>query len=309
MSTVFLTVPAAKGARKAGGTAFFVSVDTTVLRHRYLVTAKHNVEGRDDIAVRLGQGETVDVPIRQEAWVHHATADVSVTPLGHPAALLFHASIPIKNAVPEPENEHLMIGSDVFFLGLLRNLPQLADANVPIVRSGTLGLFNQSGIKLKDERTQITSQLPSAHLIDCRAYKGMSGAPCFAQHPDVRVGDGDTAIRLITKTYLLGLISAHFDERIQVDDDDVGGAYPIHTGVAVVTPVRFIRELLMDDNELKEARDKADEAQQRQEDAESELVATGDSAMEGVDATSDLLGHLFQVPKDEADEVHRGHQS
>ncbi len=320
MSVVFLTAPG-DGRRLAAGTAFFVHVDT-VQRHRYLVTAKHNIEGRSGIAVRVGrpEGGVIDLPeIAQEAWSHHRTADVSATLIDHPAAAIFHASIPIKNFVPLPEEEHLMLGTEVFFIGLLRRLPRMEEENLPMLRNGALGSLNLQGVNIMDDQSKIVTPLPYAHLIDCRAYQGMSGAPCFAQRLEVRSRPGqDPPVDLVTMTYLLGLISGHFDEKAQVSDEDwTGGSYPIHTGVAVATPARFIYELLMEDKDLKNARDKADEAVRlRQED---ELVATADSAgpsdsapdsASSIAATEDLLRKLVNpAVRDEADEIHRGHQS
>jgi hypothetical protein len=319
MSAVFLTSPNADGDLVAGGTAFLVTLKT-IQKHHYLVTAKHNVEHRDDISVRLGRqgavtlvnqgqyGFTQDVPLDEEGWTHHPNADVSLRPFEHFLAGLSHAFIPIENAVPEPEDHHVMLGQDIFFIGLVPKIPAMSENNIPMVRSGTIGLMNQRGIEIEDERTKIRSKIPSAHLIDCRAYKGMSGAPCFAQYFDVRIpADEAEPPHLVTRTYLFGLISGHFD--VVEKDKGTGSAYPIHTGIGVVTPVRSIRELLMEDETLKKDRDEKDR-KKREEDSE-ELVATADSAMEpeGLDETGKLLGDLFQVPKSEADEVHRGHQS
>lgn len=41
---------------------------------------------------------------------------------------------------------------------------------------------------------------------------------------------------------------------------------------------------------------------------ETSTEATADSDSGSLGATADLMGKLLQVPKDEADEVHRGHQ-
>jgi hypothetical protein len=309
MSTLFLTAPGSGGSFRAGGTAFFVHVPT-IQRHWYLVTAKHNVEGRDDICVRLGQGaETSDFPVPQEAWVHHTKTDVSVAPLTalsvpiQMSARMYHAAIPIGNVLAEPAELNLLMGSDVFFLGLLRNLPQMEGANIPIVRSGTVALLNQSNVKVKDHRTQIVSVLPSAHLIDCRAYNGMSGAPCVSQRLDIRVSDGKTD--LITVTHLFGVICSHFDETAQ--GTSVGHAYPIHTGVGVVTPIRYVKELLMENDDLKDAREASDKELQQGDDPE-EGIATADSGFDEASPTADFLGKLMEVPKSEADEVHRNHE-
>jgi hypothetical protein len=152
----------------------------------------------------------------------------------------------------------------------------MGDAGVPMVRSGTFGRLWQEDIRatLGDIETELTG-----HLIDCRAYQGMSGSPCFLQHSyPVLVpvpNSADEGARTWTMqhvTSFFGMIAAHFD-----DSEEAGPAsgdpassvpvrYKVHTGVGVVTPARFIRETL-DDEDLVKLRREADrrEAARRRE--------------------------------------------
>ena len=72
------------------------------------------------------------------------------------------------------------LGDTVFFIGLLRNLAPMAEAGVPMVRSGTVGRMWQQRIPA---RTGLTHAELTGHLIDCRAYQGMSGASVLRSTP------------------------------------------------------------------------------------------------------------------------------
>jgi hypothetical protein len=259
--SVVLVTALREGVRKPIGTAFIVAVATDVQTHRYFVTARHVVRDTDDVSVRIGRPDNGvrDLAVAKEEWKHHLSADVSVALCRDFMVQFIHPEISINNVIPEPENKTVMLGGDVYFIGLLRNVPMMAEQNVPMVRSGTIGRLNQHEIRMRHQGTIYTV---TGHLIDCRAYQGMSGAPCFYQSLLVRAADNvqtGEPITLRTETYLLGLISAHFDDRLQ---DRASGADAVlsHTGVGVVTPARFIRELLLDDPELVADRTSRDEA-------------------------------------------------
>ena len=76
----------------------------------------------------------------------------------------------------------------------------------------------------------------------------------------------------------------------------------VNMGIAVITPAQRVRELI-ELPELEEMRmngDKKDLA---------EAVPTMDFAVDStIESTANLMGKLLQVPKDEADEIHRDHQ-
>jgi hypothetical protein len=92
-----------------------------------------------------------------------------------------------------------------------------------------------------------------AHLIDCRSHGGFSGAPCFVQATVSNAGGlfAPEMAGITHKTRLLGLISAHFDDKDStrvseiesvVEIDVVGQR--INSGVGVVTPSERIVEAL-----------------------------------------------------------------
>jgi hypothetical protein len=199
-----------------------------------------------------------------------------------------------------------LLGDPVFFVGLLSAVKEMGTRNIPMVRSGTLGAKYQDGIPVR--RLDNTVDMVNGHLIDCRAYRGFSGSPCFIQFvPETRETIGGER-----HTRLLGVVSAHFDlvDKGLLEGDlatMVGGVkVPVHAGVGVVVPVERVHELL-----------NGDELRKKREDEDLRLVSRRQNE-DG--ATLDMVGEpneferfhhltkgLFAVSKDEADEVHRGH--
>jgi len=301
-SVVILTTPDGAGRpNRPIGTAFAVEAENTV----YLVTAKHVVShGRPVLArARMIDGDVHDDPVGP--WTPHDTEDVAVTPLSRLQEHLWKIGhVPDGSFLPKgPEDDQVMLGQEVLFIGLLHKLPAMAEAGIPMVRTGSLGRLNQEHIPVR-VAPNTTPLDVTGHLVDSRAYKGMSGAPCFVQRllvraePDRRTGE---AVTLKTETYLLGVISAEFDDREQVEPvttSNYGLVVSIHSGVSVVAPVRFLRELL-ESNNLAKARSK-----RAAEEAAQEEIGTEAQAVVDMGPTANLMG---QVPKDEAHEVHRQH--
>jgi len=141
-----------------------------------------------------------------------------------------------------------MLGDRVYFIGLLADVPDMVARNIPLVRSATMGAWNQEGVFLGlPDGTRL--RMRTAHLIDCHSYKGFSGAPCFLQQ-DWRYVAGKGKLVDGPMTWLLGLVSGHIDVTVPTPvrgDDGLSIAVPINSGVGVVTPVESIRELLSSD--------------------------------------------------------------
>ena len=219
------------------GTGFFVGVPTKRRPdgvHWYLATAAHVVAHTPDVHVRIRGAEgLIDLPVNPWFRAQDARVDLAVAPFMPPPGA-DHLHYPLTDFLSDA-HEAPYLGDPVYFVGLLGFVPSMGLHNVPMVRSGTLGALDQPGVPVRfpgNIRGEVT-----AHLIDCRSYRGFSGAPCFVQHP----GNGTTR--------LLGVISAHFDAATEVplQGDRLEGAsatVPIHAGVGVVTPARYLAELL-----------------------------------------------------------------
>jgi hypothetical protein len=231
------------------GTSFLVGMpfdDGTDRSFTYVVTAGHVVARAVPYSIRVNSSHgTVDVPI--DMWFRHPVQDVAVAPMGinpHWNVVLVGPDIFASSDVqPLPT-----LGDRVYFIGLL---DFLADENVAMVRSGTVGRLDQEQVRVKWDNTE--SRI-TAHLIDCRSYKGFSGSPCFiqAQVSEFRdmskeIAGGAIGNVLFDRTLLLGLVSGHFDHTEQAvvrGDDSLDVHTRINSGVGLVTPARYIKETL-----------------------------------------------------------------
>jgi hypothetical protein len=194
------------------------------------------------------------------------------------------------------------LGDRVYFLGLLA-LPAargMAERNVPMVRSGTIGAMYQDEIPL--EWPDGTIRKIQAHLIDCRSYGGFSGSPCFFQRDDQPTGMKEGVRTRGTTTFLLGLISAHFDDftspKTRGDIAELGSIrIPINTGVGIVTPAERIVEVI-EMPEFKDERERAEAERKRRPEEGATLDTTRESEFERFE---DLARKLVNTPKPEKD--------
>lgn len=246
------------------GTGFFLGVRTPAdppskrAFTLYMVTAAHVVRAERETAARLRRldGSLHDHVIPAQSWNYHDSADVAVVPLE-----LDETEQPFDIAVmPVPDffpagaggrhpgrrvSNRPMLGDNVYFIGLFALIPAMGERNLPLVRSGTLAALAQEDVPLRLPDDTVLRQ--TAHLIDCRSYRGFSGSPCLIQFPrDPSLGGVG---RPHEETELLGLISGHFDDQVTADltgeiasMGTVGVA--VSVGVGVVTPVDAIEELL-----------------------------------------------------------------
>lgn len=241
------------------GTGFvlrFPSPHVESLGHEYIVTAAHIVESGEATWVRFRKqtGGVHDLPV--ERWSLHPTEDVALTPLrGHGQFGLHLRHIPGDVLIGNVADWAPALGDRVYFLGLLSQHEEMGERNIPMVRSGTIGaLYERVPIKRPDE----TIAHIEAHLIDCRSYAGFSGSPCFVQRDEwhvVRTKDHPAGIPFKPLTFLLGLVSGHFDDwhetRLKGDLGMEPGSIEslINTGVGVVTPSeRILETFRLDEN-------------------------------------------------------------
>jgi hypothetical protein len=237
--------------RQPRGTGFIVSIPSEVPEQIYLyvVTAAHGLRSGEQSWIRLNTAEGGIADVEVPRWLFHPTEDVAVRPLTLPQAVRW-GHVPIRMFV-DAWDAKPSLGDRVYFVGLLANMASMAERNIPMVRSGTIGRLNQTDVPLRlpDESTmRITG-----HLIDCTSYEGFSGAPCFVQFtyrklvetpsiPGGAIGNLEHEA-----TLLLGLIAGHFDDwrPARTSGDILGGVSArVNTGVGIVVPVEAIRETL-----------------------------------------------------------------
>ena len=228
------------------------------LGFEYVVTAAHVVESGEPTWVRFRTRDGGIYDLDAPDWVLHPTADVAAAPLrGHGDYGLHLLNIPVEALVgTEGVGWAPTLGDRVYFLGLLSRLEEMGARNIPMVRSGTLGALYQERVPLRwpdGARRHVV-----AHLLDCRSYEGFSGAPCFVQRDEWRLGTAthnetgatQPVLGQGSATYLLGLVSGHFDDwrkaRLVGDLGLEPGSVEteMNTGIGIVTPSEQILELL-----------------------------------------------------------------
>lgn len=296
------------GTVEAGpiGTGFIVNVPSRIenVYFEYVVTASHVVaSGREtSVRIRKRDGGSKDVPVHE--WIHHPGADVAAAPFRGDGEMHL-LNVPVTSLCwPDSERLHPDLGDRIYFLGLLAvpGARALAERNVPMVRSGTIGAMYQDDIPFEWPDGSIRNF--QAHLIDCRSYGGFSGSPCFFQRDDQFTGvrEGEPTRGVVT--FLLGLISGHFDlfssARLRGDIAEEGAIrVPVNTGVGIVTPAEKIAEVLTME-EFKDERDRIE----RERAARPEEGATLDSVEDRseFDRFEALTRKLVNVPKKELDE-------
>lgn len=252
------TGPGGVRVRQPIGTGFVLRMESPNIKglgHEYIVTAAHDVETGEPRWVRFRKrdGGVYDLPVG--SWIVHGTADVALTPLrGHGGYGLDLRHIPVEHLIGSKTigNWRPMLADRVYFLGLLAQHPEMADRNIPMVRSGTIGAMYEPRVPIK--RADGSPLHVEAHLIDCRSYGGFSGSPCFVQREHYTLGWKDKRRWMVFGhghlTFLLGLVSAHLDDwqkaRLKGDLGLEPGSVEaaINTGVGVVTPSEKILEAL-----------------------------------------------------------------
>lgn len=229
---------------RALGTCFLMSQSRPAVqggKRHALVTAAHVLPIGVATHVRLA-GQALEV--EDLVWRRHLTEDVAVADVDQaPLGMVGAQDIPTDLAAgagPDPWAPRL--GLHVAFFGLLPNLEMTGISGLPVLRGGNIAALDQSGIKYR--ATGATTLSGTAHLIDCRATRGMSGGPCFVGRLD-KWSAGDGSVTVGTSVRLLGLVSGHFDDPLTgIDGAEAAQGFSQHIGIGLVTPSRFILEAL-----------------------------------------------------------------
>ena len=141
--------------------------------------------------------------------------------------------------------------------------------NMPAVRFGNIAMMPFEKIRHKEREEE-------SFLVEVRSIGGYSGSPVFVfvppfsiRYKPVQPGEPQPTNSALYGPWLLGVNWAYLNDRIRVHDkngEDLREKYegwntPSNTGMAAVTPVWVLAELL-NSKDLKMARDLADYAQQ-----------------------------------------------
>lgn len=229
------------------GTAFYVAVPYPDERHQYmyLVTAKHNVEeaarespdGKVLIRPRwVDPTKTEPFETRRAEWIDHPEADVSI--LDFDVGGILHSSIDAQMILTDElrHMDNIGVGDDLQITGLFIH-HRGNRRNVPVVRSGIIAAMPDPDEPVCTSRGEM-----EAYLAEVRSLGGLSGSPVFVVLPGWR--KKASAPLNEWRTYLLGLVHGHWDQKNTTGEYTEAETEKIHQGIAVVVPASKILELL-----------------------------------------------------------------
>ncbi len=250
------------------GTAFFVSVPSESLsekRHTYLVTAKHLLKSTGlslQYNSKGGKRDSVGLPNAQR-WYAHPDKGIDIVALLLDDDDKWLADVEYKG-VPSANFAHRMdvdeynpigIGDDLLVTGLLVSHPG-TERYIPIVRAGIISAMPGDPLNDRDEKSGEEGPPYIAYLAELHSTGGLSGSPVFVVIGPVRMvqmGNDDPwhqAGGVGTMSIgLLGVIRGHWYTH---GDSATAGALAdpsgeVNRGIAKVTPIKFLEEILMDE--------------------------------------------------------------
>jgi hypothetical protein len=253
--------PEAAFRYKYGGTAFFVQVQhTPELRFPYLVTAKHCVEKAQQyggLKVRLNfkDGNGAKVVDLNDEWFYHDNpgSDVAVIPCLPSDEFEYAVLDTLLFAYDDVISEnHIGVGDELFISGLFTQRHG-THRNIPIVRTGVIASMPQ-GPLIDDHGNEY-----NAYLAEVRSIGGLSGSPVFVYLEPMRVVDHKETPELYMPAYfLLGMIRGHWElEKKASGMDFTAEDEKLNTGIATVTPISEVLDVLMNEDLVK-ARNKVE---------------------------------------------------
>lgn len=278
------------------GTGFFIKVASETVpdvTHTYLLTANHVIEGQANVEIQVPDPRTgaLSPPVAVRDWRQpFEHVDLALAPIRETAR---RVTIRLEDQVL-PASVTVTPGAVVYYIGQFIPLDRV------MARSGTIGAVDQRGLDLGEYSY-------TAHLVDCRSYKGFSGSPCFADSAYAELEPTPTEIPmelppgvgplgdLIHMVQLCGMFTHHLKG---VDEDGNVSRY----GVGVMVRSEEIRGALMSD-ELRNERAEADKAHNRAEDeGRPRLEQAGGIQRGEFERFEELTRKLVNTPKSELDE-------
>jgi hypothetical protein len=297
------------------GTAFFVHDPLGVrdVSFVYVVTARHCVRPDDHrengpfdktwLRVNARKGGSMRIEIPPERWACHHVADVAVLTLPLDLGVYEYSPYPIRGGATADfiKQHNISAGEDVLITGLLTVHPGKARV-LPIVRVGNIAALPEEPIRFQ------TGDEDLAYLVEVRSLGGLSGSPAFVHLLPVRTTpqggvtmSSGGGVGLAGRNYLMGVVHGFF--RTAENDPDGIGAKG-NSGITVVVPIDRVLDII-DSPAFVQLRER------ERKNLEAEDMPTPATTEEPTEFArfEDLASGLLQVPKDEADEVHRDHQT
>jgi hypothetical protein len=303
------------GEQDRVGSAFFVAKrlglpEPNEQIFAYVVTARHCLQDpeygvADAATLRVNRkgGGTLPIEAPVARWMLHPTADVAVA--GVDAGLMLQAlsfrAWDIDSAAGRDFRDERQIGpgDDAFITGLLVHHPGKSKI-MPIVRVGNIAA-------LPDDPVQLATGLDTVGLLEVRSIGGLSGSPVFLHLPfhrdvpdgHILIGKGDVTAGSGGESRLLGVMHGFYPVGRNDPEKVSGGREDLNTGIAVVTFVDRVMDLINREDQVK-MRDSA------KKNAETTPIpTTSQTEQEQVgnefERFQDLARRLVQTPKPDED--------
>jgi hypothetical protein len=232
------------GVPRWKGTGFVLSHPdelTPGVRHLYLVTARHNIEGaraEGNLWLRLNTAGGQSVVVEADPygrWRFHDDETVDIA-MADPSAIgefTFPFALATEQIFTAHDAEVLDfgIGSELLTMGLFGNREGTGH-NIPVIRTGIVSAMPG---ELIDDGTGHGPY--SGYLAEILSMGGLSGSPVF-----FHATSGTEMPR--TSFYLVGVIRSHWDERPPGALQDLPRPEWLNRGIAAVTPAIGIAEML-----------------------------------------------------------------
>jgi hypothetical protein len=306
---------AEKGFGSGGGSGFIIGVayEAPADRyHYYLVTNKH-VISRGGLWVRINVGDLTfarmavheTTPAMWDPF--HPDSDLAVCQFNPPEEWNF-ACITSTTLITADQIKDwgIGVGDEVFvparLLGFEGEL-----MNTPVLHTGAVSMMAGDPIKNQD-----TSQLERGYLVEVHSRGGFSGSPVIGMISPKQVQFGGPPRGELGEIgYLLGVVWSNLSEKYPVlskDGNQTGEYVWIPRGLTGVVPASAIADML-NQTKFRQQRE-TDEGKwmETHPEPETRVEPLHGEVETSLGATAGLMGKLLAVPKDEADEVHRGHQ-
>lgn len=270
------------------GTGFYFWLENeydATLSRLYLVTARHVIAAVQNspapMYARLNTEDhsSIMAELKKE-WVFHEddTVDIAVhgvqfTGVNPPAAEIVRLHPDACLNEDRIRKHDIGVGSDVTVIGMF--FPRPGDArNIPVVRSGVIAAM--PGEPIYDETSRQEPYV--AYLVEVLSLSGLSGSPVFVhplagplhKHPITEsrgsISNGVLELQQATHTewnqpsFVLGVVRSHYDEQ---PPEERPRPEWINKGIAPVTPIDRVLEVLDYDTFKRDRRADADEARKR----------------------------------------------
>jgi hypothetical protein len=313
LQSVFYLYPstdAALKSRQAGGTAFLVEVvsEETGEKHCYAVSNVHVVKNGCNIGrlnARDGGFELFEIP--SAAWESHPEGDDIAVAAFRPqgAEELVMEPIQFLDLFGEPDGVsfdarmgelNVGVGDDAFMVGrFVSHDGKLR--NQPLVRFGNIAMMPDQDEPVMDGR----GLLVEACLVEMHSLPGFSGSPVFLSIPPGSYRQNKTMMPFYQDTVaLLGIDTGHKMLPLQVKDTKTRKVLEVdwyavqNTGVAIVSPVWKIRDVLYGEEFMKQRKNSESSVPA----VHDEFFATSDLAVEDATFTrDDFMGDLHLVTR------------